>query len=86
MLLTKKNVNSRHIIGEENWQDLQRALVKLKPHYRSVIILRGLNELSIKETAEALRCSEGKVRVDFHRALQELKKDTNLKEGWESYE
>lgn len=78
--------NGRGVIGEENWKELQIALVKLKPHYRSVIILRGLNELSVKETAEALQCSEGKVRVDFHRALQALKQDAKLKEGWESYE
>ncbi|MHC8515560.1 RNA polymerase sigma factor [Sporosarcina sp. ITBMC105] len=80
------DMNSRSVIGKENWEDLQRALIKLKPHFRSVIILRGLNELSIKETAEVLQCSEGKVRVDFHRALLELKKDIRLKEGWESYD
>lgn len=82
----EEDMNSRHVIGGENWKELQLALVKLKPHYRSVIILRGLNELSVKETAEALQCSEGKVRVDFHRALQALKQDANLKKGWESYE
>ncbi|MDN4606721.1 RNA polymerase sigma factor [Sporosarcina highlanderae] len=82
----EEDMNSRRVIGEENWKDLQQALLKLKPHYRSVIIMRGLNELSVKETAEALQCSEGKVRVDFHRAIQELKKDDSLKERWESYE
>lgn len=83
--LYEEDMNCR-VIGEENWKVLQRALIKLKPNYRSVVILRGLKELSVKETAEALQCSEGKVRVDFHRALQVLKQDVNLKEGWESYE
>lgn len=81
----KETSTSIPIIAEENWVELQNALLKLKPHYRSVIILRALNELSLKETAEALRCSEGKVRVDFHRALNLLKNDINLKEGWEQY-
>jgi RNA polymerase sigma-70 factor (ECF subfamily) len=74
------------IIAEENWVELQTALLKLKPYYRSVVILRALNELSVKETAEVLKCSEGKVRVDFHRALNLLKNDLNLKEGWKYYE
>lgn len=71
------------LINAEIWKELQLALLKLKPHYRSVVILRALNDLSIKETAEALKCKEEKVRVDFHRALKQLKKGLNLKEGWQ---
>lgn len=82
----KSDLNDATIIEEENWVELQAALLKLKSHYRSVIILRALNELSVKETAEVLKCSEGKVRVDFHRALNLLKDDLNLKEGWKYYE
>ena len=79
------SITSLTLIDEENWIELQNALLKIKPHYRSVIILRLLNELTIKETAEALGCSEGKVRVDLHRALNLLKNDVKLKEGWEQY-
>jgi len=50
------------------------AISKLKPSYRAVVILRGINEFSIKETSEILQCSESKVKVDYHRALKELKK------------
>jgi RNA polymerase sigma-70 factor, ECF subfamily len=50
------------------------AISKLKPNYRAVVILRGINEFSIKETSEILQCSESKVKVDYHRALKELKK------------
>ncbi|MFX3675180.1 MAG: RNA polymerase sigma factor [Paenisporosarcina sp.] len=81
----KTSSTSRNIIAEENWVELQKSLLKIKPHYRSVIILRSLSELSLKEIAEALGCSEGKVRVDFHRALNILKNDVSLKEGWEQY-
>lgn len=54
------------------------AISKLKPNFRAVVILRGINELSIKETAEILQCSESKIKVDYHRALKELKKKLNI--------
>lgn len=54
----------------EEWKDIQQALTQLKPAYRNVIILRGLQELSVKETAEILQCKESKVKVDYHRALK----------------
>jgi len=57
---------------------VHEAISKLKPHFRSVVILRGINEFSIKETAEILQCNESKVKVDYHRALKELKKKLNI--------
>jgi RNA polymerase sigma-70 factor, ECF subfamily len=54
------------------------AISKLKPSFRAVVILRGINELSIKETSEILQCSESKVKVDYHRALNILKKKIKL--------
>ena len=47
-------------------------------YYRAVVILRGINESSIKETAEILECTETKVKVDYHRALGILKKKLSL--------
>lgn len=57
---------------------VHEAISKLKPHYRAVVILRGINELSIRETSEVLKCSESKVKVDYHRALKELKRRLNI--------
>jgi RNA polymerase sigma-70 factor, ECF subfamily len=54
------------------------AISKLKPNFRAVVILRGINEFSIKETSEILQCSESKVKVDYHRALKELKKRLHM--------
>lgn len=77
----------RQLIQQDEWEILQNALLKLKPQYRNVIILRGLKELDNKETAEVLGCSEGKVRVDYHRALKQLKEQTSaMKGGHERYE
>jgi RNA polymerase sigma-70 factor, ECF subfamily len=72
------------LIQKGEWTELQAALLKLKHQYRTVVILRGLKELSIKETSDILGCTEAKVRVDYHRALQLLKKEVlSNDEGWE---
>lgn len=59
-------------------QSVHNAISKLKPNFRAVIILRGINEFSIRETSEILQCSESKVKVDYHRALKDLKKKLNI--------
>ena len=59
---------------------VHEAISKLKPNYRTVVILRGINEFSIKETSEILQCSEAKVKVDYHRALKELKRRIKIDE------
>ncbi len=51
-----------------------RAIYKLKADYQDVIILRFIEDLSIKETAEAMKKSEGAVKLMQHRAMAELKK------------
>ena len=59
-------------------QYVHEAVSKLKPQFRAVVILRGINEFSVKETAEILQCSESKVKVDYHRALKDLKRRMNI--------
>lgn len=58
----------------ENWQEVQEALMTLKSHDRTIIIFRMLKDYSIQETATILGISEVKVRVDFHRAMARLRK------------
>ena len=50
------------------------ALVKLKPEYQDVIILRFIEELPIKETAGAMEKTEGAVKLMQHRAIKELQR------------
>ncbi|MDM5328497.1 RNA polymerase sigma factor [Neobacillus sp. CF12] len=57
---------------------IHEAISKLKPKYRAVVIFRGINELPVKETSKILNCSESKVKVDYHRAIKDLKKMLNL--------
>jgi len=49
------------------------AMKKLKPDYQDVIIMRFIEELSLKETAVALKKSEGAVKLLQHRAMKDLK-------------
>ena len=58
--------------AKEEQEYIERAMLGLKPKYRMVVILRGLKEYSVKETADILGCSEAKVKVDFHRAMKML--------------
>ncbi|WP_342510831.1 sigma-70 family RNA polymerase sigma factor [Sporosarcina sp. FSL K6-1522] len=57
---------------------VQDAISKVKPNYRVILLLRGINEFSIKETAEILNCSESKVKVDYHRALKDLNRKLHV--------
>jgi RNA polymerase sigma-70 factor (ECF subfamily) len=54
--------------------DVEVALSKLKGSYRQVIILRYVENLSIREVAEVLGWGEDKVRNTTHLAMTELRK------------
>lgn len=47
---------------------LRRAMAAIPANYRAVLVLREMEGLSGKETAEALGISEGAVKVRLHRA------------------
>lgn len=60
---------------------LHRGLMKLKEKDREVLVLCKLEELTYREVAKILDCSEEAVRVRMFRALQNLKEKlavTNL--------
>jgi RNA polymerase sigma-70 factor (sigma-E family) len=52
---------------------LRRALLALPPRQRATIVLRYLEGLTERETAAALRCSEGTVKSQTWRALGALR-------------
>ncbi|MCD8508592.1 MAG: RNA polymerase sigma factor [Bacillus sp. (in: Bacteria)] len=66
----------------ETNQALYEAILSLKKNYKDVILLRGIHECTITETAEILNWSENKVKVTFHRAMKKLER----KLGSEFYE
>jgi RNA polymerase sigma-70 factor (sigma-E family) len=49
------------------------ALAALPARMRAAVILRHLSELSVSETAEALGCSEGTVKSQTSRGLDQLR-------------
>jgi RNA polymerase sigma-70 factor (ECF subfamily) len=53
---------------------LERAVDALAPPYRSVYVLRELEQLSTAETAEALGLGEEAVKVRLHRARGMLRR------------
>jgi RNA polymerase sigma-70 factor, ECF subfamily len=59
----------------ENNKLLYQAIQSLKENYRDVVILRGIKELSVSETASVLNWNENKVRTTYHRALKTLQKN-----------
>lgn len=59
---------------EEN-MDLLHAIDQLESRYKTVIILRYYNDYTIKQIAETLKCPEGTVKTNLHRALSKLKID-----------
>ena len=54
-------------------KNLQEAMQELKNEYREVLLLRYINELSVKEIAEILEKNKGNVRVLIFRAIKALK-------------
>ena len=58
-------------------ESVRRALSRLKPDYQDVLIMRFMEDLSLKEVALALQKTEGAIKVMQHRAMNELKKALN---------
>lgn len=54
--------------------DLQRALARLSPEHRAVIVLTGLEQLSYQEVAEVLGVPVGTVMSRLARAREQLRK------------
>lgn len=63
---------------------IDAALAELDEKYRLVFILRDIEELSVRETAEALGLSEGNVRVRLLRARLMLREQLTRQFGDES--
>lgn len=66
---------SRDIEIKEDIAQVEKALKKLKGEAREAIILRYIDEHSIKEVAKILGKSESAVRVLIHRTLKEIREE-----------
>jgi RNA polymerase sigma-70 factor, ECF subfamily len=67
----------------ESIEAVRQAVLTLPPHYREVVVLFDLHEMSYAETAEALGCAIGTVRSRLHRARALLVEKLNAMRGGE---
>jgi len=68
-----------NIEKQEVVRDVQNALAKIKPIYRTVLLLFYKNNFTYKEIAETLNLPLNTVKIYIHRAKKELKE--KLKNG-----
>jgi RNA polymerase sigma-70 factor (sigma-E family) len=59
--------------SSEDRQTLVAALQHVPPKQRAVLVLRIVQDLSVEQVAEALRCSEGTVKSQTSRGLTALR-------------
>ncbi|WP_456276946.1 RNA polymerase sigma factor [Bacillus sp. AK128] len=64
------------LLEKEEQKELYHAILKQKKKFREVLLLRGIQGLSIKETAEILNWKETEVRTNYHRAIKSLRLQT----------
>lgn len=60
---------------------LEQAIMALPQGYRTVIMLRDVEEMSTAETAEALSLTESNVKVRLHRAHELLREELYARAG-----
>ena len=58
---------------KEQFEELLKQLTKLSNQERQVVILRGLQELSVADTAGILNTTESVVKVAYHTARKKLR-------------
>ena len=73
------------VANKELGGEIERAIAKLRPEYRTCILLRHVEGRPYEEIAEILDLPLGTVKTYIHRARNELRIAlAHLKEEWES--
>jgi RNA polymerase sigma-70 factor, ECF subfamily len=86
-LLPKFDETGHRVAEPEEWREsaetaldrsqtrrrVREAIARLPEHYRSVLLLRDIEELSTAEAARLLNLTENAVKIRLHRARQALR-------------
>ena len=67
--------NEDEYLAKENKSELIRSLYSLNTRHRLAVVLRYFEDMSIKEIAGTLDCSEGVVKNILFRSLRKLKEN-----------
>jgi RNA polymerase sigma-70 factor (ECF subfamily) len=65
----------RHLLRKEDAGELRRAVLRIPPHYRQVLVLHDMEELTTEEVAAITGLRAGTVRVRLHRARAFLRNE-----------
>ena len=74
ILTSWREVPSEALERQELSELLRKAIDGLPEIYRNVILLRDIEEMNVRETADALGTTEGAVKVRLHRARTMLQR------------
>jgi RNA polymerase sigma-70 factor (ECF subfamily) len=75
VLTSWREIPSQALERQELGDLLRKAVEGLPPIYRNVVLLRDIEEMDVRETAEALGITEGAVKVRLHRARALLQRE-----------
>lgn len=68
-----------NVIQKDFWQQFSLSMDRLSKMEKEVFLLRFIDQLGIREIAQALSKSESTVKTHLYRALVKVKKDKGLK-------
>lgn len=68
-----ERIESAEKLETEDRLDLQHAIEQLDDKYKTVIMLRYFQDLTVKQIAELLEYPEGTVKTNLHRAVNKLR-------------
>ncbi|MEN9341760.1 MAG: hypothetical protein RIQ54_16 [Candidatus Parcubacteria bacterium] len=54
-------------------EHIKKAITSLKPEYQDILIMRFIEDMSIRDIAKIIEKSEGAVKLIQHRAMEQLK-------------
>jgi RNA polymerase sigma-70 factor, ECF subfamily len=75
-----ESAEDESLTQNESIREMRQAILSLPPHYREVVVLCELQELSYAEAAKVLGCAIGTIRSRLHRARAMLTERLSARE------